>query len=255
MEIYFDNAATTQLSKRAASAFLENAQAFPGNPSSVHRKGQLAKAELERLREHMASLLSVKPEQLIYTSGATEAISVFFGNLVWTEPGSILVSRIEHEAVTSWMPYLKKLGWNIVKLKAKGGFVSKEELASSLTPDTKVVAVMAVNNVVGSIQPISELVETVREYEKTNGRRILFFSDSVQALGKTGLDLAGSGVDGASFSAHKINGPRGIGMLYVKNPEALRPIAAAGGQERGKRGGTENLPGAAAFDAALTEWY
>ena len=93
-----------------------------------------------------------------------------------------------------------------------------------------------------------------QKYEKVNGRRILFFSDSVQALGKTGLDLKGSGIDGASFSAHKINGPRGVGLLYAKNPEIIRPIASAGGQEKGRRGGTENLPGIAAFDEALSEW-
>ena len=170
------------------------------------------------------------------------------------EKGTIVVSRIEHEAVTSWMPFLKKQGWNIVKIKAKGGFVTPEELYSSLTPDTKLVAIMAVNNVTGAIEDTKGLVECVRKYEKENGRKILFFSDSVQALGKTGLDLKGSDVDGASFSAHKINGPRGIGLLYVKNPDIIRPIAPAGGQERGHRGGTENLPAIAAFDEALTEW-
>ena len=113
---------------------------------------------------------------------------------------------------------------------------------------------MAVNNVTGAIEDTKGLVECVRKYEKENGRKILFFSDSVQALGKTGLDLKGSDVDGASFSAHKINGPRGVGLLYVKNPDIIRPIAPAGGQERGHRGGTENLPAIAAFDEALTEW-
>ena len=170
------------------------------------------------------------------------------------EKGTIVVSRIEHEAVTSWIPFLKKQGWNIVKIKAKGGFVTPEELYSSLTPDTKLVAIMAVNNVTGAIEDTKGLVECVRKYEKENGRKILFFSDSVQALGKTGLDLKGSDVDGASFSAHKINGPRGVGLLYVKNPDIIRPIAPAGGQERGHRGGTENLPAIAAFDEALTEW-
>ena len=190
----------------------------------------------------------------LFSSGATESISIFFSSLLWMEKGTIVVSRIEHEAVTSWMPFLKKQGWNIVKIKAKGGFVTPEELYSSLTPDTKLVAIMAVNNVTGAIEDTKGLVECVRKYEKENGRKILFFSDSVQALGKTGLDLKGSDVDGASFSAHKINGPRGIGLLYVKNPDIIRPIAPAGGQERGHRGGTENLPAIAAFDEALTEW-
>lgn len=254
MEIYFDNAATTPLSQRAAKAYIETASLYPGNPSSIHRLGIKAKDELERRRGHIASLLGVNERNLIFTSGATESISLFFSSLLWMEKGTIVVSRIEHEAVTSWMTYLKRIGWNIVKIKAKGGFVSPDELYSSLTPDTKVVAVMAVNNVTGAIENTKGLVECIRKYEKENGKKIFFFSDSVQALGKTGLDLKGSDVDGASFSAHKINGPRGVGLLYAKNPEMIRPIASAGGQENGHRGGTENLPGVAAFDEALTEW-
>lgn len=254
MEIYFDNAATTPLSERAAKAYIDTASLFPGNPSSIHRLGRRAKDELERRRSHIASLLDVNERNLIFTSGATESISLFFSSLLWMEKGTIVVSRIEHEAVSSWMTYLKKIGWNIVRIRAKGGYVSPEELYTSLTPDTKVVAIMAVNNVTGAIEDTKALTDTVRRYERENGRKILFFSDSVQALGKTGLDLKKSDVDGASFSAHKINGPRGVGLLYVKNPEMIRPIASAGGQENGRRGGTENLPGVAAFDEALTEW-
>lgn len=254
MEIYFDNAATTPLSKRAEKAYIDTSSLFFGNPSSIHRLGRKAKDELERRRSHISSLLGVEERNLIFTSGATESISLFFSSLLWMEKGTIVVSRIEHEAVTSWLPFLKKIGWNIVKLRAKNGIVSPDELYASLSPDTKVVAIMAVNNVTGAIEETNSLVECVRRYEKENGRKILYFSDSVQALGKTGLDLKGSDVDAASFSAHKINGPRGVGLLYAKNPELIRPLALAGGQEKGRRGGTENLPGIAAFDEALSEW-
>ena len=255
MDFYFDNAATTRLSERAKDAYVATAERYFGNPSSIHREGRKAKEELERRRAECATLLGVNPECITFTSGATESIAAFFSSLIWKEPGEILISRIEHEAVSSWMPILKHLGWKITYLKARKGFVSTDELKEKLSTETRVVAVMAVNNASGSIQPIKELVSTVREFEKENGKRILFFSDSVQALGKTNLDLVASDVDGASFSAHKINGPRGIGMLYLKNPNSFRSIAPAGGQEKSIRGGTENLPAIAAFAEAMKECY
>lgn len=254
MDFYFDNAATTRLSDKAAKAYVDTANEFFGNPSSIHRAGRKAKEELERRRYECASILGVEPRRIVFTSGATDSIAIFFSSLLWQEPGEIILSRIEHEAVASWCNILKHHGWKVSFLKARKGFVTAEELEAMLTPDTRVVAIMAVNNSIGTIQPIAELVHTVREYEKSIRHRILFFSDSVQALGKTVLKLKSWDVDGASFSAHKINGPRGIGMLYLKTPESLRPIAPAGGQENGKRGGTENLPAIAGLAEALKEW-
>ena len=254
MTYYFDNAATTALSKKAADAYIRTASEFPANPSSVHREGQKAKAELERLRQSCAELLSVSPDNLYFTSGATESIAAFFSSLLWQEPGVILSTRIEHEAVSSWFPLLTRYGWKIEFLKARGGFVDAEELKLKLRSEVRAIAIMNTNNVVGAIEPVADLVRAVREFEKEIKHKIPFFSDSVQALGKTGLDLKGADVDAASFSAHKINGPRGVGLLYLKNPERFRAAAPAGGQERGKRGGTENLAGIAGFEAALKEW-
>lgn len=255
MALYFDNAATTLMSKRAQEVYLHTAENYRGNPSSVHRMGHSAKEELERNRKIIASILNVKSSSIIFTSGATESITAFFSSLLWQEPGEILISRIEHEAVSSQLAILERFGWSVKKLKARGGFVSAEELRANLSSKTKLVAVMAVNNVTGAIQPIKELVDAVREFERENRRKIAFFSDSVQALGKTGFDLTESDVDAASFSSHKINGPRGVGILYLKNPNAFRSYASAGGQESGRRGGTENLAGIAAFTEALSEWY
>ncbi len=254
MEFYFDNAATTAISPGALEEYVRVSREVTGNPSSNHRMGTKAKALLEEKRSSIASMLEVEAKNIIFTSGATESVALFFQSLLWMGKGTVIMSRIEHEAVTGWKTFLTKEGWNVVQIRAKGGFVSPEELGKALTPDTKAVFIMSVNNVTGAIEPVKELVRTVREYEKENGKRILFFSDSVQALGKTGLDLRGWDIDGASFSAHKINGPRGIGILYAKNPDIIRPLAPAGGQEKGKRGGTENLPAIAAMETALGEW-
>ena len=254
MDLYFDNAATTRLSEKALEAYIKTEREFFANPSSVHRDGIKARKELERIRESIASAMSIPPSSLFFTSGATESIATVFSSLLFNEPGRIIISSIEHEAVSSWLPILKHHGWDTVVLKAKGGKADPEELRALLTPDTKLVAVMAVNNVTGAREDIKELVRTVREYERQGNRRIFFFSDSVQALGKVPYDIQELGIDGASFSGHKINGPRGIGMLYLKNPASFRPLAPAGGQERGKRGGTENLPAIAALEQAVLSW-
>ena len=254
MNLYFDNAATTKLSERALQVYIDTSSLVWGNPSSVHRLGLEAKKKLQEEREKIAELMGTSPSRLFFTSGATESIASVFSSLLFTTPGRIIISRIEHEAVASWLPVLKQHGWDAVTLKAKGGFVSPDELRENLTPDTKLVAVMAVNNVTGAIEPIEELVQTVREFERTIKRHIFFFSDSVQALGKIDYDITALDIDGASFSGHKINGPRGIGMLYLKQPSSFRPLAPAGGQESGKRGGTENLPAISALRAALEEW-
>lgn len=255
MYSYFDNAATTKISEKALKTYIDTANRFFANPSSIHKAGREAKEELERRREECASLLNVNANQIFFTSGATDSISVFFSSLLWHDPGEILISRIEHEAVSSWLKILLHYGWKVTYLKAKKGFVSAEEVKQKLSEETKVVAVMAVNNAIGTIQPIKQISKTIREFEKERRRKILFFSDSVQALGKTELDLNAFDVDGASFSAHKINGPRGIGMLYLKNPSSIRSIAPAGGQERGIRGGTENLAAIASMTEAMRQWH
>ena len=254
MDLYFDNAATTKLSERALDAYIATEREFFANPSSIHREGLRAHRELERNREEMGKLLSVPSSSLFFTSGATESIATVFSSLLQAEPGKAIISSIEHEAVASWLRPLESHGWKTARLKAKGGIVRAEDLCAELTPDTKIVAVMAVNNVTGAVEDIKKLVETVREYEKGARRRIFFFSDSVQALGKIPYSIAELGIDGASFSAHKINGPRGTGLLYLRRPEAFHALSSAGGQEKGKRGGTENLPAIAGFRAALGEW-
>ena len=253
---YFDYAATSPMSQRAVTSYVECAKAFPLNPSSIHRGGREAHEELEKARMKVSSILGIRPEQTIFTSGATEAINIVFSSLLWQKsPGRVLISRIEHDAIKAFIPLLKDKGWDVVMLKAKKGFVDPEEVKENLSPETRLVAVMAVNNVNGAIEPTNEISSVIREYEKTIKHKIVFFSDSVQALAKTTLDLEKSGVDAASFSAHKISGPRGVGMLYMRSRNLIRPLSSAGGQEMGMRGGTENLAGIVSFASALEEAY
>ncbi len=248
---YFDNAATTLIRKEALDAYNNTALEYMGNPSANHREGFKAHTLLEDCRKSIALHLNAKPEQIFFTSGATEAISIVFASLLWAKtPGEVIVSAIEHEAVLSWASILKEKGWNFRTIKAKGGFVNPEELKAMISRETKLIAVQAVNNVTGAIQDIPALVKAVREKEAELGRKIFFFSDSVQALGKIDLDLKKLDIDGASFSAHKISGPRGIGALYLKKGD-IQSLAKAGGQEKGVRGGTENLPAIKAFETAL----
>ena len=255
MNLYFDNAATTRISEKALKAYNDTSLEFWANPSSVHAEGLNAKRKLEDERKRIAMLMGITPESLFFTSGATESIAASVSSLLFTTPGKIIISKIEHEALASWLPLLRQYGWKTAELRAKGGVIDLDELKAELTPDTKFVGIMAVNNVTGAIEPVKEAVRVVREYEKENTkRRIFFFSDSVQALGKIDYDIKELDIDGASFSGHKINGPRGIGMLYLKSPSSFRPLAPAGGQEKGKRGGTENLPAISGLRAALEEW-
>ncbi len=249
---YFDNAATTLIRKEALDAYNNTALEYMGNPSANHREGFKAHTLLEDCRKSIALHLNARPEQIFFTSGATEAISIVFASLLWAKtPGEVIVSAIEHEAVLSWSSILKEKGWTFKTIKAKGGFVDTPELKAMISKETRLVAIQAVNNVTGAIQNIPALVKAVREKEAEFGRKIFFFSDSVQALGKINLDLKQLDIDGASFSAHKISGPRGIGALYLKKGD-IQSLAKAGGQEKGVRGGTENLPAIKAFETALS---
>ena len=171
---YFDYAATSPMSQRAVTSYVECAKAFPLNPSSIHRGGREAHEELEKARMKVSSILGIRPEQTIFTSGATEAINIVFSSLLWQKsPGRVLISRIEHDAIKAFIPLLKDKGWDVVMLKAKKGFVNPEEVKENLSPETRLVAVMAVNNVNGAIEPTNEISSVLREYEKTIKHKIV----------------------------------------------------------------------------------
>lgn len=248
---YFDNAATTRIASGALEAYNRTSLDCFANPSASHSEGHRSAALLSRCRQSAASALCAQERSIFFTSGATESINIVMSSLLCSKrPGRILISAIEHEAVAAWTGFLREKGWTVDTVPARGGFISPSDVYEMTDSQTRLVAVMAVNNVLGTIQDIRSIAEAVRARERESGRPILFFSDCVQALGKTGLRPGQLDIDAASFSGHKIHGPRGIGILYLKKGTIQVP-SHAGGQESGIRGGTENLPAIAALAAAM----
>ncbi len=250
---YFDNAATTMMSPEALKAYTFAATTYPGNPSSLHPLGLEAKKLLQQCREDLGSLLGVDASSLTFTSGATESNAIILNSLIWKmQKAEVIMSGIEHPSISEHQRLFRHLGWNVVLLGAKGGFVCPKELQQKLTKQTRLVTVMLVNNVTGSIQPIEEIVQTVRAFEAQTGRKIHIHTDATQALGKIPFSLTTLGVDSASFSAHKVHGPRGVGLLYNTDP-SVENLSRAGEQESGVRGGTENLAGIYSMTNAMKE--
>ncbi|MBI9093255.1 MAG: cysteine desulfurase [Sphaerochaeta sp.] len=250
---YFDNAATTRMSKQAIQKYVSVAESHIGNPSALHQEGLKAKTLLEDLREKSAHLLDVPSSAIFFTSGGTESNALVLNHLVWKpQKAEIILTNIEHPSIKEYGTLFRQLGWKVIYLDAPKGFVRSDDLRKALTDKTRLVCCLLVNNVVGSIQNIASLVSVVREKEAQTGRKIHFHTDAVQALGKIPFSLTALGVDSASFSAHKVHGPRGMGILY-NTDASVTALNRAGGQENGLRGGTENLSGIAAMVTALEE--
>ncbi len=253
---YFDWAATSPQDKQLLTEALNETLENWGNPSSSHKAGKEAKDLLEKARVSCAATLGVKPESVFFTSGGTESDQIALLSVL-TKPvkGTVLISTIEHPAIREQAQMLVKCGWKVVPLKAnKLGIITPETVADALTEheDTHLVCIMAVNNETGIIQPVKEIADIIAE--KTKGkRRPKLHIDCVQAAGKIPFDISYPGIDSAAFSAHKICGPRGIGILYLK--DAQESFLRGGGQEKGIRSGTENVFGALAFSKVLEKHF
>ncbi len=217
-----------------------------GNPSSVHRYGRMASRAVQKARKNIAGLINAEPVEILLTSGGTESNNTAICGIVRATAGRhIITSSIEHDAVLEPCRRLEREGIRVTYLPVDGhGMVDLRELHSAISNDTCLVSIMLANNEVGTIQPVRAISEICRE------RGVLFHTDAVQAVGRYPIDVRELGVDLMSISSHKINGPKGVGALYVRKGVRLDPLVLGGGQERGLRSGTENVAGAVGFGKA-----
>ena len=254
IEHYFDWAATSPVDSDIANESLEESLINWGNPSSIHSIGKTANEVLTQARHRAAKSIGVSPDNIYFTSGGTESDHLALLSVL-SKPvkGRILISSIEHPALREEAEAIKKLGWEVISLQAdKDGIITPENVVEHLTNDTYLVTVMAVNNETGVIQPIYKIADAINKWSQGR-RKPKFHVDCVQAAGKIPLNLSYKGIDSAALSSHKICGPRGIGILYLKDP--IDSFLRGGGQEKGIRSGTENLFGALAFSKCLERYY
>ena len=252
MKIYADNAATTKMSRNAIEAMLPYMKEIYGNPSSLYEIGQRAKEELEAARSRAAAALNCEPDEIYFTSGGSEADNqaIVSAARIGEKKGKkhIISTRFEHHAVLHTLNRLEKEGFEIELLDVhKNGRVSAEQVAAAIREDTALVTIMYANNEIGTVQPIKEIGEVCRD------RKVLFHTDAVQAVGHVSVDIKRDNIDMLSLSAHKFHGPKGVGILYAKKGILLTNIIEGGAQEKGKRAGTENLPGIAGMVKALED--
>ncbi|MBV6497348.1 MAG: Cysteine desulfurase IscS [Pyrinomonadaceae bacterium] len=245
--IYLDNSATTPLDPAVLEAMMPYLTSEFGNSSSIHTFGQKAKMAVDRARHQVAALLNAtRPNEIVFTSGGTESNNLAIRGLFQanTKHGNhIILSAIEHPAVESVCEDLQKRGAELTVLPVyENGIVRIEDVRNAIRDDTLLITVMAANNEIGTLQPIAAIGQLVREIRLT-GKKIWFHTDAVQAVGKVPINVEEIGCDLLSFSAHKINGPKGVGGLYIRRGVRLHPQNIGGRQERGTRAGTENVAG------------
>ena len=253
-EHYFDWAATSPADQDILQEALNESLECWGNPSSTHAVGKKARELFEGARARAAAALGVKAENIYFTSGGTESDQIpLLSVLAKPNKGSVLVSSIEHPAIREQAEALKNCGWNVVQIPADSdGVIQPQAVVDLITSDTVLICIMAVNNETGVIQPIYEIADAITKACEGK-RRPKFHVDCVQAAGKITLNLGYKGIDSAALSSHKICGPRGTGILYMK--DAIEPFLRGGGQEKGMRSGTENVFGALAFSKCLERYY
>ncbi len=252
MQIYADNAATTQMSRTAIDAMLPYMETYFGNPSSLHTIGQQAAEALQKARETVAECLGCQPREITFTSGGSEADNqaLVSAARIGERKGKkhIISTAFEHHAILHTLKKLEKEGFEVQLLDVgPTGTVTAAQVSDAIREDTCLVTIMYANNEIGSIMPIPEIGAVCKE------KGVLFHTDAVQAAGHLHIDVKAQNIDMLSLSAHKFHGPKGVGLLYARQGIPLTNIIEGGAQERGKRAGTENIPGIVSMAAALKE--
>ena len=247
--IYFDNAASTAVHPEVVKEMLPYFDVQYGNPSSIHQFGRKTKNAIEKARKQVAALIGAEPDEITFTSGGTESNNTIFYGIKFQgakfEGSQIITSSIEHDAVLKPIREFEKNGCQVTYLPVdEHGIVNSDDITNSITPQTVMVSIMFANNEVGTIQPIKEISKICNKYQ------IPLHTDAVQAAGKVPINVKELGVDALSISSHKINGPKGVGALFIKKGFTVAPYILGGGQENGMRSGTENVASIVGFGKA-----
>jgi len=255
MEAYFDNSATTKVLEPVKEIVIKTMMEDYGNPSARHKKGLDAERYIKEAAETIAGTLKVAAKEIVFTSGGSESnnMAIIETAMANKRAGNHIISTgIEHASVYNPLAYLEEQGFRVTYLSVDGqGHINLEELEEAICPETILVSIMYVNNEIGAIEP----VEAISKIIKKKNPNILFHVDAIQAYGKLLIRPKSQGIDLLSVSAHKIHGPKGVGFLYIDKRVKIRPMIYGGGQQRGMRSGTENVPGVAGLSAAANFMY
>lgn len=244
--IYLDNAASTPVHQKVVDEMIPYFKEQYGNPSSIHKSGRAANVAIQNARKRIADLINSESNEILLTSGGTESNNTAIHGMVSQNKGKhIITSSIEHDAILEPCKRLEREGYRVSYLPVdRHGFVNVADVKKEISQDTCLITIMFANNEVGTIQPIKEIAGVA------NDKNIIFHTDAVQAVGKVPIDVKELGVDLLSISSHKINGPKGVGALYIRKGITISPLILGGGQENGLRSGTENVASIAGFGMA-----